>query len=142
MKKALIILALALLAFSCGGPEEVTPEEPAAAPALVSTSPSDGIDGIEGPSLSIVFTFDQNVVCTPEGRQGITVDGGAFIDRVSLSGPALTVVVSGLGRGKSYAVALPAGTVRGYKQNQKASVAITFRFSTKEPDPAPDPGGW
>ena len=80
MKNALIILALALLAFSCGGPEEVTPEEPAAAPALVSTSPADDIGGIEGPSLSIVFTFDQNILCTSASLEGISVDGGAFID--------------------------------------------------------------
>jgi aryl-phospho-beta-D-glucosidase BglC (GH1 family) len=141
MKNALIILALALLAFACGEPVQPEPVE-TPGPALVSTSPADGIGGIEGPSLSIVFTFDQNILCTPASLEGVSVDGGAFIDKASPAGATLTVVVSGLARGKHYTVTLPAGTVRGFKPDQPASFAISFNFSTKEPDPAPDPGGW
>ena len=141
MKNALIILALALLAFACGEPVEPQPVE-TPAPALVSISPADGTGGIEGSSLSIAFTFDQNILCTPASLKGVSVDGGAFIDKVSPSGATLTVVVSGLARGRQYTVTLPAGTAQGFKQGQPASAAITFRFSTKEPDPAPDPGDW
>ena len=141
MKNALIILALALLAFACGEPAEPVPVE-TPAPALVSISPADGTGGIEGSSLSIAFTFDQNILCTPASLKGVSVDGGSFIDKVSPSGATLTVVVSGLARGRQYTVTLPAGTAQGFKQGQPASAAITFRFSTKEPDPAPDPGDW
>ena len=141
MKNALTILALALLAFACGEPVQPEPVE-TPGPALVSTSPADGIGGIEGPSLSIVFTFDQNILCTSASLKGLSVDGGAFIEKASPAGATLTVVVSGLARGKQYTVTLPAGTVQGFKRDQPASVAITFRFSTKEPDPAPDPGSW
>ena len=136
---ALFVTILAI--FSCGEPAEPESVE-TPAPALVSTSPADGTAGIEGPSLPVVFTFDQNILCTPSGLAGVSVDGGAFIEKAGPSGAALTVVVSGLARGKSYTVALPAGTVLGYKRDQKASEAISFRFSTKEPDPAPDPEDW
>ena len=113
-----------------------------AGPLLVSTSPAEGTSGVESSSLSIVFTFDQNILCTSASLEGVSVDGGAFIENVRPSGTTLTVVVAGLARGKQYTVTLPAGAAQGFKQGQPASVAITFRFSTKEPDPAPDPGSW
>ena len=141
MRYLIPLLALALLAFSCKGPQGAPPAE-VQGPVLVSTFPADGTGGIEGPSLSIVFTFDQHIVCTSSGLAGISVDEGAFIDKVSPSGADLKVVVSGLARGKQYTVSLPAGSIRGFKRDQPGSAAITFRFSTKEPDPAPDSGEW
>ena len=151
LKYLLPALALALLAAACGGNEnnnnsnnnnnnETTPVE-VPAPVLLSTDPADGTGGLTGTSLSIRFTYDQTIICTADGQKGISVDGGAVISSVSPSGANLTVVVSGLSPSKSYTVTLPAGTVRGYKQNQKSSAAITFRFSMKEPDPV-DPGSW
>ena len=141
MKKFAFIAAAVLAVFSCG--ESAEPEtEVLSGPALVSTSPADGTGGIEGSSLSIVFTFDQNILCTTASLEGVSVDGGAFIENVRPSGATLTVIVSGLARGKQYTVTLPAGAAQGFKQGQPASAAITFRFSTKEPDPAPDPGSW
>jgi len=141
MKFKLLAFSFALLALSCGDPVETDPAE-TPGPALVSTSPADGSGGIVTASQTIVFTFDQHIACTPEGQKGVSVDGGAFLDRVSPSGTDLTVVVAGLNRGRSYTVTLPAGTVRGYRKNQKGSEAITYRFSTKEPDSGPDPGSW
>ncbi len=132
--------ALALLAFACGGPAEEPPVE-VPGPALVSTTPADGTSGITDANLTVAFKFDQNIICSPEGQKGIQVDAGAFISTVAVSGPTLSVTVSGLSRGKSYVVSLPAGTVKGYKQNQKSSAAVTYRFSMKEPDP-PTPGGF
>ena len=110
-------------------------------PALVSTTPADGTSGITDATFTIAFTFDQNIICSPEGQKGVQVDGGAFVSAITVSGPALSVTVSGLSRGKSYTVTLPAGTVRGYKQNQKGSAAVTYRFSMKDPDPV-EPGSW
>ena len=140
MRKFLPLLAVLAL-FSCGDPAEEGPVDNAA-PALVSVTPADGTGGIETSSQAVVFAFDQNIACTPVGMQGISVDGGAFIEKVALSKAELTVVVAGLSRGKSYTVTLPAGTVRGFKQGQKGSEAITVRFSTKDPDLAPDPERW
>ena len=147
MKRFFAPLALfAVLVASCGEPDDPQPVE-ADAPVLVSTSPADGTGGITGSSLSVVFTFDQNIKCSLEARKGVTVDGGASIDKVADSGPDLTVSISGLARGKSYSVSLPAGTVQGFKTNQKGSAAIQFHFSTQEEDPGPlkpgtDSEGW
>ena len=142
MNRLPIVLALAALAaFSCGETGEQEPAE-VPAPALVSTTPADGTGGLTESTLSIVFTFDQNILCTAEGQKGVTVDGGAFVQQVSPSGAKLTVQVAGLSRGKRYTVTLPAGTVCGYKQNQKASSVIRMSFSMKEPDPTPGPGSW
>ena len=135
---------VALLAVSCGGPENQTtdPVVEVPGPALVSTNPADGTGGLTGSTLDIIFTFDQKVTCTQQGQDAITVDGGAFKSGVSPSGGAdLKVTVGGLSPGKSYTVTIPAGAVIGYKQNQKPSAAIQFHFSMKEPDPV-EPGSW
>ena len=139
------ILPLLLLAAACGGTIEPQPEE-ADAPALVSTSPENGVSNLTDKTLSVVFTFDQNVKCPAQAQQGITLDGGAYIDGVSAYATQLTVNIGGLARGKSYTLTVPAGTVQGYRTNQKASAAIQFRFSTKAlptpPGPDPDPQNW
>ena len=80
-----LAIPFALLLFSCGNPVEPEPEA-VPAPVLVSADPVDGTGGITGSTLAIVFTFDQNILCTPEGQKGVSVDGGAFIDRISPSG--------------------------------------------------------
>lgn len=143
--KLLRYLPLLLLAVACDGKVDPKPEENAA-PAVVSTSPENGVKNLTGSTLSVVFTFDQNVKCTEDARKGITVDNGASVSEVSAYAKQLTVSLSGLSRGKSYTLSLPAGTVQGYMTNQKASAAIQFQFSTKALDPVPvdptDPKDW
>ena len=149
MKRFYGLLALfAILVASCGGNEEPQLVEEDA-PALVSTSPEDGAGGFTDASLSIVFSYDQNIKCTLDAQKAVTVDGGASVDKVNAYGKDLTVSVSGLARGSSYTVTLPAGTVQGYKANQKGSAAVTFHFSMQEPDaplspmvPGTDSFGW
>ena len=138
-----ILPALALLAVSCGGSEnqKEDPVEEVPGPALVSTDPADGSGGLTGSSLSITFTYDQNILCTTQSLSAIQVDNGAIVSDARPDGAKLQLTVGGLSRGSSYTVNIPAGTVKGYKQNQKASAAVTFRFSMKEPDPV-EPGSW
>ena len=138
-----ILPALALLAVACGGSEnqKEDPVEEVPGPALVSTTPADGTGGLTGSSLSIVFTYDQNILCTAQTLSAIKVDNGAIVSEARPEGAKLTVTVGGLNRGSSYTVDIPAGTVKGYKQNQKASAAVTFHFSMKEPDPV-EPDSW
>ena len=138
-----ILSALALLAVSCGGSEnqKTDPVEEVPGPALVSTNPADGTGGLTGSSLSITFTYDQNILCTAQTLSAIRVDNGGIVSEARPDGAKLTVTVGGLTRGTSYTVEIPAGTVKGYKQNQKASAAVTFHFSMKEPDPV-TPDSW
>ncbi len=135
----LLLLLLPLLQAACGQKPEPAAEP---APALVATTPADGTGGLTAYALEVVFTFDQNIRVTAQAQQGITVDGGASVSEVSTYGPDLTVTVTGLGRGRSYTLTLPAGTVEGYKTNQQASAAIQFHFSTREATPTPGPDDW
>ena len=138
MKKLFgILLACSLVAASC----EKTPEpEPSPAPALVSTSPEDGVSGIDDSSLSVVFKFDQNIKCSASAQSRISIDGGAKVDNVEAYSTDLTVSVSGLNEGTSYVLSIPEGAVEGYRHDQPGAAAISFRFSTWMPDPvAPDP---
>ncbi len=146
MKRYFGLLAIVTALFSaCGDPATPQPEE-ADAPRLVSTSPEDGASGLTDKTLSVVFTFDQNVKCTAQGQQGITVDGGATIDGVTAYATTLTVNLGGLARGKNYTLILPEGTVQGFRANQKAAPAIQFHFSMKAapapPGPDPEPAKW
>ena len=137
-----ILPALALLAVSCGNPAETDPVE-TPGPALVSTNPADGAADLTVSSLSITFAFDQSILCTAAGLDAIQVDNSAFVKESRVDGTKLVVTVGGLRRGVSYTVTIPAGTVKVYKQNQKSSAAVTFRFSMKEPDPVdPGTGDW
>ena len=138
-----------MMAVSCINPDDPEQPEEAAAPVLVSVSPEDGVSELTVDALQVVFTFDQNIKCLTEGQKGVTVSGGAAIDKVNAYGADLTVSVSGLARGNSYTLTLPEGTVLGYKTNQKGSAAISYHFSTKEPDaplvpmdPGVDTEGW
>lgn len=142
------IALLPLLVFLLPACKEKVEPQPVQeeAPRIVSTSPEDGVSGLTERSLTVVFNFDQNIKCTTQAQQGITVDGGAWIDGINAYATQLTVNVGGLGRGKTYTLSLPAGTVQGYRANQKSSDAIQFHFTTKAsptpPGPDPDPQNW
>ncbi|MCR4859678.1 MAG: Ig-like domain-containing protein, partial [Bacteroidales bacterium] len=143
--KLLRYLPFLLLAAACRGGKEPQPVE-TAAPALVSTSPEDGVSELKDKTLSVVFTFDQNIKCSEKAQAGITVDGGAYVDGVTAYATQLTVNVGGLVRGKSYTLSLPEGTVQGYRDHQKGSAVIQFHFATKAapapPGPDPEPQNW
>jgi len=130
----LILMAAAPGLFSCGGTEDPQPQEEPA-PVIVSTDPENGAEGFVNPDLTIVMTFDQNIKCSDASAKSVTIDGGAAVDKVSAYAATLTIEVSGLVRGKTYTVSIPAGAVQGYRSNQKASDAISFKFSTKPDDP-------
>ena len=104
-----ITLALCILAVSCEEKPEPEPES-SPAPVLVSTNPGDGVSQVEGSSLSVVFTFDQNIKCTLSKQAGISIDGGAKVDKVNTYNTDLTVAVSGLAAGSSYVITIPEGT--------------------------------
>lgn len=134
-----ILASILALAVSCGKDNPDVPESPA--PVLVSTSPQNGITDVTGRSLTAVFTFDQNIKCSPEAQAGIRVDGGATVENVNVFGTELSVVLAGLEAGKSYTLTLPSGTVAGFRKNQMESAAIIFTFTTRKAEPV-DPDGW
>ncbi len=135
--RSALLLILGFLAVACGEKPEPEPEV-SPAPALVSTSPADGISDVDGASLTVVFTFDQNIKCSSAAQAGISIDGGARVDNASAYSTDLTVDISGLLPGQSYVLSLPKGTVEGYRHNQEGSAAISFSFSTWKPKEDPE----
>lgn len=126
-----------MLAASCGGDDPVvTPE---AAPAVVSTSPASGAQGIEAGELSVVITYDQNVKCPSSQHSKITLSPSGTIDNVNAYGTELTIDLSGLEVETTYTLSVPAGTVSGYKENQNETAAFSLSFTTEDaPSPSVD----
>ena len=146
MKNVLwVLIVCSVLAVSCVGNTEPEPES-MPAPALVSTSPADGVSGVDDSVLSVVFTFDQNIKCSTSAQSRISIDGGARVEKVEAYSTDLTVSVSGLTEGSSYVLTIPEGVVEGFRKNQETTAAVSFRFSTWTPDPVPadpaDPADW
>lgn len=120
------VLALALTALSCSKPEEAPVPSGTAVPELVSSVPEDGASGIMGSSLSMVVTFDRNVLCPTAQQDRITVDNGAAIESVEAYMKDVTIVLSGLQGGMTYTVMLPSGTVTGYSGTAAEDISISF----------------
>ena len=138
IQKFLLFTLALVVAFSCDKPTE-DPESPA--PSLVSVSPPDGTADVVGSSLTVTFSFDQSIKCPLDGQRNISIDGGASVGAVNVSGMDLKVAVSGLKQATSYHLKIPAGTLLGFRKNQKSCSAITYSFTTKKSgDPAP--GEW
>lgn len=131
------VAAAILGLFSCRKAEDVPSGTPA--PALMSSIPENGASDVEGTSLKVVFTFDQNVKCPLEQQSRVAADNGAKIVSVVALNTDLTVSLEGLGGGKTYTVTVPQGVVKGFKSNQEDSEEIVLTFSTKEDAPAPKP---
>ena len=101
MKRVYIyaIILLGLLVAGCQ--EEADPVKPLAAPVLESTDPAEGAADLEGETLAVKFTFNQNVKCPIAMQSQVTVDEGAKVDRISTDLKNLTVEISGLTSGKT-----------------------------------------
>lgn len=144
MRKLAAILGMALALAGCKREDPPTPE-PLAGPALISVSPDNGAKDIDGTTLLVKMTFDQNVKCPNPGN--ITVDGGAAVDKVNAPGNYIEITLSGLTSDKTYTLTVPAGTVFGYKENQGDFPGTKFTFSTKKGPlgpmpPEKDSEGW
>ena len=116
------------------------PAPAAAAPQLTGTSPANNAVDLEGTTLSIKLTFDQNVKC-PDPSKVTVNDPSASISKVNAPGNYVTIDVTGLEAGKSYTVTVPSGAILGFKENQEPAQKMDFRFSMKAaPEPEPEPG--
>ena len=123
-----ILSCVFLLLAGCQEPVEPEPQE-AEAPQLVSADPADGAADIDGTSLNINLTFDQNVKCPSSAA--VTIDGDAVVDKVHAYNATVTVAVSSLAKGQTYTVTIPEGTISGFRANQKPVGEIVYTFTTK-----------
>ena len=126
-----ILQTILLCAGFCACTQTAEREQPkAAAPVLVSTSPENGASDIETGTISVVFTYDQNVKCSLVNLDRITVSGGATIVKKNCYGATMTVDLEGLEYETTYCVTLPQGCIEGYKDNQEAAVQASVSFTT------------
>lgn len=136
MKRILYIIPFIILLAGCQEKEEPV-TEPAPGPKLVSSTPADGTSDITGETITVVLTFDQNVVCPANSHYLITVDGGAKIDKIRAFNKDVSVELSGLENslGKTYTLTLPKGTVHGFRENQDPAEEVKVSFSMKYIEP-------
>ncbi|PTN10134.1 glycosyl hydrolase [Mangrovibacterium marinum] len=98
-------------------------------PALVSSSPVDGATGIAAGEITLVLTFDQNVT-SPSALQSTVSLDGATISSFSARLTTVTIQASGLQKGNSYELVIPAGVIQG--PTKVGTSEITIHFSTEE----------
>ena len=137
MKKFLLgFLGLGLLLAGCQEPVDPVVDT-VDAPKLVSCDPADGAKDLTGDRLTLKLTFDQNIKCPSDQQTGVTIDGGASVDKVYAYNTLLTIDVSGLEKdsGNEYTVVVPEGAVQGFKENQEPSDEIRISFTIKYVEP-------
>lgn len=120
----LLFVLLAILAgCSAGGGD--TPEPTLDAPSLVSSTPGDGATDIASGNITIVLTYDQNVTSPSSGHNLVTL-GDATINSVSASLTKVTIEATGLEKGMTYELIVPAGVVLGPTKVGAPEVRIQF----------------
>lgn len=123
--------ACVIMAAACDGGSD-NPAESEPAPELVSCDPENGAQELDGSTLTVTFTFDQNVKCPSSGHSRITVDRGAEVSKVTSLKTDVSVELSSLEKGATYTLTIPEGVVSGYRENQEPAEAITYTFSMKD----------
>ncbi len=97
-------------------------------PALASSNPANGstieLEDAES-DLTIVLTYNQNIFSPTVGHSSITIDN-ASITSVEAKLPNLTIKVSGLVKGQSYKLTVPAGVVVGPTKVGAPEVIVNF----------------
>lgn len=138
MKKFLYSLIAATICLASCSKNEPVSSDPVKAPALLSVDPADGTTDIEGTSLTVKLTYDQNIKCNTAVEKQVNIDNGANVEKINAFSSVLSITVTGLQSGQSYKLTVPDGLVLGYKENQEAAKGASFSFSTKVVKPKVD----
>ena len=137
MKRLLLVfLSVYALLVSCQEKDQAD-SQLIAGPKIVLCNPADGSQNITGKVLDVSMIFDQNIKCPKDRQEGIRIDGGAVIEKVTAFNTDLTIRISNLeeNSGKTYTLVIPEGTVLGFKTNQKGAEEIKFSFTMKYVEP-------
>ena len=124
-------IAAIFIAAACSK-SELPDTKPVPAPVLLGTDPAEGATEIEGASLTVKLTYDQNIKCGSEAKDLITIDNGAAIQKVNAYMADLSITVTEIEAGTRYTLSIPDGLVEGFKENQLAAKGTSLSFTTKE----------
>jgi mannan endo-1,4-beta-mannosidase len=97
-------------------------------PQLASSAPADGTIDLPEGDITIVLTYDQNIFCPKAGQEKITLEGTTITD-ISFKLSQVTIKATGLEKGKTYKLIVPAGVVLGptYIEAPETSVSFTVK---------------
>ena len=137
MKAKLTSILLVLCVIACSRQENDDPM-PSPAPVLLSADPADGTTDLEGESLTVKLTYDQNIKCNFSAAERVSIDNEAAIEKLYFNSAVLAIDISGLKPGRQYRLTVPDGLVEGFKENQEAAPGTGLTFSMKS---AAKPGG-
>lgn len=134
------IILLALLVAACQpetteAPQPTPPTPPAPVadpPALVSCSPDNWANDIEGPELTVKMDFSEDVSCIANAAKKMKITAGAIISDVSVSARTVMIKLASLKPEKNYTLTIPDGVINGLKDNPCPS--LTYRFTTMVPE--------
>ena len=128
--KRIINLTLAVLGavllFGCK-PDPV--QETADEPKLLSTTPADGTEDIEGTTLTVILKFDRNI--KKPAASALQLDPEATVESIDAHDKGVYINLAGLEPGQSYTLTIPAGTLVSYADGAPYSKAISVEFSVK-----------
>ncbi len=135
-KSIFYISSALLLGAALSSCKQESSEDPvtAEAPELVSCEPENGAQELKGTTLQIVLTFDQNVKCPSSKHTLLSIDHDAVIDKVLAYNRDVTINVSSLQEGFTYALNIPEGVISGFKDNPAGAIAYTFSMKASEKD--------
>lgn len=137
IRKSIFYISSALLlgvALSSCTPKSSEDPVAAEAPELVSCEPENGAQELKGTTLQIVLTFDQNVKCPSSKHPLLSIDHDAVIDKVLAYNRDVTISVSSLQEGITYAINIPEGVISGFKDNPAGAITYTFSMKASEKD--------
>ena len=100
-------------------------------PQLASSTPADGTTDLPEGDITIVLNYDQNIFCPKAGQEKITLEGATITD-VSFKLSQITIKATGLEKGKTYKLVVPAGVVLGPTYTDAPETSISF---TTKADP-------
>lgn len=131
----LYLWGLLAVCTACSGGSSSSGEEvpELEAPIFVSSNPANGASEIPDGSLTVTFTYDQNITSPSSTHSQVSINNGATIDKISAYMKNLTIEVSGLEKETTYELKVPKGVVLG--PTQLAADAANLTFTTiKKPE--------
>lgn len=129
LKRFFSVLFLGSIIAACGRGTGTDVIDEGTAPVLISSSPINGATGIvTSGDITITMTFNQNISFITSNYSKITL-GNATVtgaSPVSSPGNSLSITATGLTKGTTYTLSVPAGIIKGTGTLYNSAISISF----------------